>query len=121
MGGGTYVQAAGARDIIRFYLNDNVLQGGAALARGQRRVGVEAAEAGGARGSIQITDAYGHLTDIPYDFTAFFNLPPVCRINITNIKEYSPYEAIIDLIVETQYAASLRCVASHTDALKHLQ
>ena len=89
--------AAGARDIIRFYLNDNVLQGGASLARGQHRVGVEAEAAGGARGSIQITDAYGHLTDIPYDFTAFFNLPPVCRINVTNIKEYSPYEAIIDL------------------------
>jgi hypothetical protein len=83
--------------IVDFYLNDNQISNSSEIARGRNIIGVKGAATGSGKGSITIKDVYERTATIPYDFTVFYNMPPVCKLSIMPIKELSPYEVLIDL------------------------
>jgi hypothetical protein len=84
---------------VDFYLNaeDTPITSAVNIVRGRNIVGVKGVATGSGKGSITITDVYNHTVIIPYDFTVFYNIPPVCRLSVMPIKELSPYEALIEL------------------------
>ena len=88
---------------VDFYLNDgeSPIAAPVNIALGRNVVGVKGVAAGSGKGSMTITDVYNRNILIPYEFTVFFNLPPVCRLSLTPIKELSPYEVLIDLSAST--------------------
>jgi hypothetical protein len=83
--------------IVNFFLNDSLLQSSAGIARGKHKVSVQGVAVGSCYGSLIIKDTYEHSAAIPYEFTVFHNLPPVCILGAIPIKDLSPYEVVIDL------------------------
>jgi hypothetical protein len=83
--------------VVDFFLNDSLLQSAASIARGRHQIGVQGVSVGVCYGNLVIKDSYEHSATIPYEFTVFHNLAPVCALGIIPIKELSPYEVMIDL------------------------
>jgi hypothetical protein len=84
---------------VDFYLNKSEAPVTSAtdIARGRNSIAVKGLAAGNGKGSITIVDVYQRTVTIPYDFTVFYNIPPLCRLSLMPIKELSPYEVLIDL------------------------
>ncbi|MDR1226558.1 MAG: hypothetical protein LBK47_06630 [Prevotellaceae bacterium] len=82
---------------VQFFLNDSLVINSVSIARGRNSVSAYGVAAGSARGSLIIRDVYERSVSVPYEFTVFNNLPPVCRISVIGIKELSPYEVFVDL------------------------
>jgi hypothetical protein len=83
--------------VVDFFINDSLLQSSANIARGKHRVGVQGISVGACHGSLTIKDSYEHSATIPYEFTVFHNLPPVCVMGVIPVKDLSPYEVMVDL------------------------
>jgi hypothetical protein len=91
------VKRNGSQEVLAFSLNGAPIVSALSVARGANNIGVEGVAVGSGKGSLSIVDVYGHASELPYDITVFYNLPPVCRVSTVNIKELSPYEVLIDL------------------------
>jgi hypothetical protein len=88
---------------VDFYLNSGEapITSPVEIGLGRNVVGVKGVAEGSGKGSMTITDVYNRMVIIPYEFTVFYNIPPVCRLSVMPIKELSPYEALIDLSAST--------------------
>jgi hypothetical protein len=84
---------------LDFSLNGDTLKKAVSqqIKRGANSISVRGIDIGSGLGSICITDVYEHVLEIPYELTVYYNLPPVCLVNVIPIKELSLYEVLIDL------------------------